>query len=55
MKRDTEPVSFISNNTANMKKMLQVAKLLEDIRAHGHLAAFINPLRERNKEEVLCH
>ncbi|GAA3312990.1 hypothetical protein GCM10020331_002090 [Ectobacillus funiculus] len=38
-----------------MKKVLQVAKLLEDIRAHGHLAASINPLGEKNKEEVLFH
>ncbi|WP_342047620.1 hypothetical protein [Bacillus sp. OTU530] len=55
IKGDIEPVSVISNNTVYMKKVLQVAKLLEDIRAHGHLAASINPLGEKNKEEVLFH
>lgn len=55
MQKDIEPVSFISNNMANMKKTLQVAKLLEDIRTHGHLAASINPLGEKNKEEELFH
>ncbi|MFB9760258.1 hypothetical protein [Ectobacillus funiculus] len=52
IKGDIEPVSVISNNMVYMKKVLQAAKLLEDIRAHGHLAASINPLGEKNKEEV---
>ena len=54
-KGDSEPVSVASNNTVHMKKVLQVAKLLEDIRAHGHLAASMNPLGEKKKEEVSFH
>jgi 2-oxoglutarate dehydrogenase E1 component len=36
-----------------MKKVLQAAKLLENIRSNGHLAANMNPLEKNNQGEQL--
>lgn len=44
--------SLLSDNLANIEKVMKVVKLVENIRSNGHLAANINPLNvnERNHE-----
>lgn len=45
----------IGNNTVNMKKMMSAVKLVENIRAYGHLSANIYPLNQKQKEEEVLN
>ncbi|MGM0878569.1 MAG: 2-oxoglutarate dehydrogenase E1 component [Bacillota bacterium] len=47
--------SIFPNNKPNIKKVLKVVKLLEDIRSFGHLSARINPLEEDVKDHSMLN
>jgi 2-oxoglutarate dehydrogenase E1 component len=55
VKESRQEAAFHSCDAVSMEKVLKAAKLLENIRSHGHLAANINPLDESEKNHPLLN